>query len=90
MKILLSSNCSLSPDLKYSSAIIYSFLCKPLFHIKLKHPSVSNRHYFFYDYGGQYKNKFNYVNIYHHKKDFGMKCEWNFFATTYGKAHMID
>ena len=39
---------------------------------------------------GNIQTKFNYVNIYHHKKDFGMKCEWNFFATTYGKAHMID
>ena len=34
---------------------------------------------------GQYKNRYNFSNISYHEKDFGVKCEWHFFATSHGK-----
>lgn len=33
----------------------------------------------------QYKNKSNFLNLCHHEKDFGIKAEWNFFASSHGK-----
>ena len=36
--------------------------------------------------GGQYKNKYNFINLCCHKKDFNTQAEWNFFATSHGKS----
>ena len=66
--------------------MIYILLYKPLFDIKLKNPSVSKIHYFGDGYLEQYKSKFYFVNMHHHKEDFGMECEWHFFATAHGKS----
>ena len=35
---------------------------------------------------GQYKNKNNFINLCHHKEDFAVDAEWNFFATSHGKS----
>lgn len=35
--------------------------------------------------GSQYKNKFNFLNLSYHEKDFKVKAEWHFFATAHGK-----
>lgn len=34
----------------------------------------------------QYKNRFNFSNLLAHEADFGVKAEWNFFATGHGKG----
>ena len=34
----------------------------------------------------QYKNCKNFLNLTHHKNDFGMPVEWHFFATSHGKG----
>ena len=34
---------------------------------------------------GQYKNFKNFANNLHQSDDFGLDCEWNFFATSHGK-----
>ena len=33
----------------------------------------------------QYKNRYNFINLYYHEHDFGLQAEWNFFATSHGK-----
>ena len=35
---------------------------------------------------GQYKNCYNFTNLCHHEKDFGVPAEWHFFATSHGKS----
>ena len=35
---------------------------------------------------GQYKNVYNFQTVCHHEEDFGMPCEWVFFATAHGKS----
>lgn len=35
--------------------------------------------------GSQYKNKYNFINLVFHEKDFGIEAEWIFFATSHGK-----
>ena len=42
-------------------------------------------HYFTDGCGGQYKNRYNFMNLCHHESDFGLLAEWNFFATSHGK-----
>ena len=34
----------------------------------------------------QYKNRKNFLNLCHHKADFGIDAEWHFFATSHGKG----
>ena len=34
----------------------------------------------------QYKNCKNFINLCHHKVDFGVDAEWHFFATSHGKG----
>ena len=36
--------------------------------------------------GAQYKNRKNFLNLCHHKEDFGISAEWNFSATAHGKG----
>ena len=42
-------------------------------------------HYFSGGCVGQYKNKYNFTDLCYHEKDFGLACEWHFFATSHGK-----
>ena len=34
----------------------------------------------------QYKNRKNFLNLCHHKEDFGLSAEWHFSATSHGKG----
>ena len=36
--------------------------------------------------GKQYKNKKNFLNLTFHEDDFGIRADWNFFATAHGKG----
>ena len=47
---------------------------------------LSEIRYFSDGCAGQYKNNFNFINIGHHATDFGIICEWRFFATSHGKS----
>lgn len=37
----------------------------------------------------QFKNYKNFVNLYYHKKDFGVNAEWHFFASYHGKGPCV-
>ena len=47
---------------------------------------LSKVHYFSDGCAGQYKNCKDFLNLCLHNSDFRVKCEWNFFATSYGKS----
>ena len=34
----------------------------------------------------QYKNRKNFLNLCHHRNDFGIPAEWHFSATSHGKG----
>ena len=38
----------------------------------------------------QYKNMKNFLNLCHHKDDFGVKAEWHFSATSHGKVVWVE
>lgn len=84
-KITNSSFCFLSADTKHRTSMVYSFLCKLIPRIKEKCPNTDKIHYFTDGCAGQYKNKYNFINICNHLKDFKISCEWHFFATSHGK-----
>jgi len=42
--------------------------------------------YFSDEAASQYKNCKNFLNLCHHKVDFGVDAEWHFFATSHGKG----
>lgn len=35
---------------------------------------------------GQYKNSYNFANVFHHEYDFCVRAEWHFCATSHGKS----
>ena len=57
--------------------------------LKEKISTVGSIHkiiYFSDGCAGQYKNCKNFLNLCHHREDFGIEAEWNFFATSHGKG----
>lgn len=48
---------------------------------------IKHIHYFSDGCAAQYKNRKNFINLFHHKEDFGgITADWNFFATAHGKG----
>ena len=45
-----------------------------------------NVYYFSDGAVSQYKNHKNFINLCHHKEDFGVCAEWHFSATSHGKG----
>ena len=84
-KLSSSSYCFISDSLHHSTSAVYEFQKKLVSDLKLKFPSLKKIHYFSDGCGGQYKNRFNFSNLCNHEADFGVKAEWNFFATSHGK-----
>lgn len=54
-------------------------------HIKPFYQNIEKMNYFSDESCAQYKNYKNFVNLVHHKQDFGITAEWNFYATSHGK-----
>ena len=54
--------------------------------IKENLPRVKNIEYFSEGCAGQYKSFKAFLNLCHHKSDFGLDATWTFFATSHGKS----
>src|SRR5258705_7229813 len=65
---------------------VHVFMAKLLHELKQKLPHLKKVHYFMGGCAGQYKNRFNFINICHHSFHFNLDCEWNFFATSHCKG----
>lgn len=85
-ELMHKSYCVLSPDTKHRTSMVYTFLCKLIPKIQEKLSIIKKIHYFTDGCVSQYKNKFNFINICNHLQDFGITCEWHFFATCHGKS----
>ena len=82
----VESHCMVSDTRQHTTATVYAFQKKLLDNIKVNHPSLAKVHYFSDGCAGQYKNRFNFINLCHHNEDFGLFAEWHFFATSHGKS----
>ena len=80
------SFCFVSDETKHSASMVYEFLRHLIPEVQKLIPGLNKIHYFSDGCAGQYKNKFNFINIAHHATDFGISCEWHFFATSHGKS----
>lgn len=80
-----TSFCFLSPDTRHNTIMVYTFIQKLISYINITHPNITKLHYFTDGCAGQYKNRYNFSNICNHYDDFGLSCEWHFFATSHGK-----
>ena len=75
-----------SENNKHDTVAVHLYIKKFLSFVQEKVPSISHVKYFSDGCAGQYKNCKNFLNLCHHKKDFGLSAEWNFFATSHGKG----
>ena len=80
------SYCVISDSKDHSTASVYAFQKALLKELRAKLPLLKKIHYFTDGCAGQYKNKFNFINLCHHSSDFNIDAEWNFFATSHGKG----
>lgn len=77
-----------SENLQHDSVAVHLFNGKLISHLQKKfgHNKVKKMFYFSDGAASQYKNKYNFLNLMNHKKDFGIDAEWHFFATSHGKG----
>ena len=85
-KLKTDSLCFISDDNNHDTNFVYEVQEKTMMFIKENYPLVSKVYYFSDGCGGQYKNYKNFINLCHHKEDFGLNAEWIFFATSHGKS----
>ena len=71
---------------KHSTAMVYTFLKTLIPLLKETHPQLREITYYSDGCAGQYKNRYNFINLLYHEKDFGIIAHWNFFATSHGKG----
>ena len=78
------SFCGLKDEEKHNTVAVHTFLHYVLPEIQLI-PGLQKVHYFSDGAASQCKNRFNFANIYSHFENFGIECEWHYFATSHGK-----
>ena len=85
-EVVHQSFCYISDGLKHNAAMVHCFLQDLVPALKVRIPNLEKIHYFSDGCAAQYKNRFNFINICHHRKDFDVQCDWNFFGTSHGKT----
>lgn len=84
-KVCCKSICVISDHLDHNTTTVYTFQHHLISEIKKINPNFEMVIYFSDGASSQYKNKKNFINVCLHKNDFGLKAEWNFFASSHGK-----
>ncbi|XP_072043498.1 uncharacterized protein [Amphiura filiformis] len=80
------SVCIVSDDRAHVATTVHKFITEMMKYLNNRFPNLSMVHYFSDGAGGQYKNCKNLLNLCFHEYDFGVKAQWNFFATSHGKS----
>ena len=75
--------CIIAEAGKHSTAAVRTFQRPVLNYLKITLAGLKKVHYFS---DGQYKNRYNFINLCHHKEGFSLYCKWNFIATSHGKS----
>ena len=71
--------------MQHDTIAVYAFQQKVLNFIKKSMPFIENLIYFSDGCGAQYRNFKNFENLKYHFRDFHLKADWHFFATSHGK-----
>lgn len=77
---------AISDVLNHDFKAVNTIIRKLIDFLKGKFTQLSRIFYFTDGAGSQYKNKYNFRNLCHHKEDFGIEAEWHFFATSHAKG----
>ena len=86
-KLTERSLCFISDDLNHDTGFVHEVMKRSADFIKKEIcPKVSKVHYFSDGCARQYENCKNFINLCLHEKDFGIECNWSFFATSHGKS----
>lgn len=85
-ELIHESYVIISDNLSHDAISVNLYSKKFLEELKKKHSDVQKIIYFTDGAASQYKNKTNFMNLCFHFKDFGIKAEWHFFATSHGKS----
>ena len=86
MKSAIKVFVFLSPNTKHNTSMVDTFISALMLKIKCFIPELSTIYYYSDGCAGQYKNRSNFINLYYHKMDFDVECEWHFFATSHEKS----
>ena len=81
-----TSMCIISDSRKHTTAAVHTYQRHVLPFLREILPNLNKIHYFSDGCAGQYKNRYNFINLCYHQEDFNLDCEWNFFATAHGKS----
>lgn len=78
----------ISEKTTHDTKSVHLFNYKLMAYLKEKFAKKNIQKIYYFSNGAalQYKNKYNFVNSALHQKDFGIKAEWVFFATSHGKG----
>lgn len=86
-ELKFKSYAIVSDDLSHDKRCVYSFnkwILEDL-RITLQHP-VTYVHYWSDGAASQFKSRYNFDNILHHEREFGIQADWSYFATAHGKG----
>lgn len=75
----------ISDSLNHDTVAVYEYQNIIIKFLK-EHYSPKKIIYFTDGASQHFKNKHNFMNLLHHKKDFGIEAEWHFHATAHGKG----
>ena len=68
----------------HDTVAVYLFQKSLIAYLKRSLPSVPQKIYYFSDgAASQYKNRKNFINLCHHRENFGISAEWHFSATSH-------
>ena len=77
----------MSDDLKHDYYFVYKVIDLVVQYIKINITNDIRKITYVSDgCSGQYKCVYNFQTVCYHEEDFGMPCEWVFFATAHGKS----
>ena len=80
------SYCFLSSVTNHDTVMFYTFLNQLIPELITSSSKHQKIHYFTDGCAAQYKNRYNFAGLCYHETFYGIKCEWNFFATSHGKS----
>lgn len=76
----------ISDCLTHDSVAVHLFISKLIKFLKAKFPVINKLIYLTDGAASQYKCFKNFINLIHHKSDFGLDWEWHYHATSHGKG----
>ena len=75
----------------HNTIAVYLFVEKLITdYVKFYLPQLPKIHYLSDGSCAQYKNYKNFANLIFHVQDFGITAEWNLFATSSGRIHVME